>query len=89
MNYFKIHLYHRKCSPLFQGHALKVRVRGIEVMNDDPSEVKVLYAKVEDPSEGLLQEIVDKIVDYFIDAGLSIFQLIRVQLLHFYFFYKV
>ncbi|XP_065224309.1 uncharacterized protein LOC135848338 [Planococcus citri] len=57
--------------PLFGGRALQVRVRGLQLMNDDPSEVKVLYAKVEDPSdEGLLQELADKMVDYFVDAGL-------------------
>lgn len=36
-------------------------------MNDDPTEVKVLYAKITQNEK--LQELVDKIADYFVDIG--------------------
>lgn len=45
-----------------------VSVRGVEIMNDDPSSVRILYAKVQSDA---LQEIADAIVKRFIDAGLS------------------
>ena len=40
--------------PLFDGEELEVSIRGLEIMNDDPGEVDVLYAKVEEQS-GRLQ----------------------------------
>lgn len=43
-------------------------VRGLEIMNDDPSEVRVLYGRVESEA---LQDICDKIYGYFISKGLS------------------
>lgn len=48
---------------------LPVEVRGIEYMNDDPSMVDVLYAKVTDGSDKL-QQIVDRLVECFAAAGL-------------------
>ncbi|XP_050980609.1 activating signal cointegrator 1 complex subunit 1 isoform X3 [Labeo rohita] len=50
---------------------LPVEVRGIEYMNDDPSMVDVLYAKVavQDKSDKL-QQIADKLVECFAAAGL-------------------
>lgn len=36
-------------------------------MNDDPTEVKVLYAQIAHNEK--LQELVDKIANYFIDIG--------------------
>lgn len=45
-----------------------IKVRGIEIMNDDPSEVRVLYGRIE---SDVLQEIGDKIYQYFISKGLS------------------
>lgn len=41
-------------------------MRGIEYMNDDPSEIDILYGKVESEP---LQLIADQIVDYFIAKG--------------------
>jgi len=49
--------------------AFKVDIVGLEIMNDDPSEVDVLYAKVEDPS-GDLQTTAEKIIDRFVESGL-------------------
>ena len=40
--------------PLFDGEELEVSIEGLEIMNDDPGEVDVLYAKVEEQS-GRLQ----------------------------------
>lgn len=37
-------------------------------MNDDPSEVSVVYGKI-CTDDQLLQELVDKIVDFFIQKG--------------------
>ena len=34
------------CLPLFGERALRVHIKGLEIMNDDPAEVDVLYAKV-------------------------------------------
>ncbi|XP_052467996.1 activating signal cointegrator 1 complex subunit 1 [Carassius gibelio] len=50
---------------------LPVEVRGIEYMNDDPSMVDVLYAKVrvQDGSDKL-QQIADRLVECFSAAGL-------------------
>ena len=39
-----------------------VNITGLEIMNDDPAEVDVLYAKVDDPS-GELQQAAEAIVD--------------------------
>lgn len=47
---------------------LVVNVHGLEIMNDDPSAVRVLYAKVE--SE-MLQDISNQIYNRVIDAGLG------------------
>jgi hypothetical protein len=43
---------------------------GVEYMNDDPSEVDVLYGKLTSCyNPDLLQEIADKTVSYFIQEG--------------------
>lgn len=57
--------------PILKGQRLCPRIQGIEYMNDDPSCVDVLYAKVE-PGEDLdrLQILVDRIVDKFSITGL-------------------
>ncbi|XP_043087092.1 activating signal cointegrator 1 complex subunit 1 [Puntigrus tetrazona] len=54
-----------------EAKALPVEVRGIEYMNDDPSMVDVLYAKVavQDGSDKL-QQITDRLVECFSAAGL-------------------
>ncbi|XP_033760277.1 activating signal cointegrator 1 complex subunit 1-like [Pecten maximus] len=57
--------------PILKGQRLCPRIQGIEYMNDDPSCVDVLYAKVE-PGEDLdkLQILVDRIVEKFSITGL-------------------
>lgn len=35
------------CRPILRGEPLTVRVQGLEYMNDDPSSVDVLYAKIQ------------------------------------------
>lgn len=50
---------------------LKVTLRGLEIMNDDPSEVHVLYAKcvLEDST---LQDVADMVAKHFGDSGMSL-----------------
>ncbi|XP_014478832.1 PREDICTED: activating signal cointegrator 1 complex subunit 1 isoform X2 [Dinoponera quadriceps] len=57
---------------------LNIHLRGVACMNDDPTEVKVLFAQVT-PNEKL-QEIVDKIADYFTNIGLREKEYERVKL---------
>eukprot|EP00795_Rhopilema_esculentum_P016623 gene16623-8053_t len=53
------------------GRPLRVVLNGIECMNDDPSQVVVLYAKVKlDDGTDRLQRLADFIVDRFSSAGL-------------------
>ena len=46
--------------PVLDGGQLEFEISGLEIMNDDPSDVDVLYGKVKD-SSGKLQKIVDSI----------------------------
>lgn len=48
---------------------MKIRVRGLECMNDDPSEVSVLYAKVFSKND-VLQQLADKVTHYFNKSGI-------------------
>ncbi|KAJ8681231.1 hypothetical protein QAD02_017018 [Eretmocerus hayati] len=56
-----------------------IEFRGVEIMNDDPSEVNILYIQVHDKS-GCLQKISDDIGRYFDRSGLAIRQRERVKL---------
>jgi len=47
------------------GDKLFVDIKGLEVMNDDPSDVDVLYAKVECKND-TLQKLADEIMDTFV-----------------------
>lgn len=47
--------------------SLDVLVCGLDYMNDDPSEVNVLYARVQSPQ---IQMLSDKIQEFFQDCGL-------------------
>lgn len=38
-------------------------------MNDDPAEVDVLYGKVQEVNEPILQEVADGIIKYFSKTG--------------------
>ncbi|XP_036428351.1 activating signal cointegrator 1 complex subunit 1 [Colossoma macropomum] len=64
-----------------EGKPLALEVRGIEYMNDDPSMVDVLYAKVitQDASDRL-QQIADRLVESFVAAGLMVKEWDRVKL---------
>ncbi|CAH0725945.1 unnamed protein product, partial [Brenthis ino] len=59
--------------PILQDYLpLNVRLKGISYMNDDPKQTHVLYARVEEANApaGLLQRMVDAIVQHFYRAGL-------------------
>lgn len=56
---------------------MKFTIRGVEIMNDDPSSVQSLYGKVESDT---LQQIADGIHKRFIDAGSAQIQKIRYYL---------
>ena len=51
------------------GKELIVTVEGIDIMNDDPSEVSVVYAKVKEDDD--LRMIVDEIFTKFVDCKLA------------------
>lgn len=49
---------------------MQVELRGLEIMNDDPGEVDVLYARVMPVTwSHSLQNMVDEMVDLFVKAG--------------------
>jgi activating signal cointegrator complex subunit 1 len=53
--------------PILQGAPqLKVTMKGVDIMNDDPLAVDVLYGKVESEE---LQQIANGIADYFVERG--------------------
>lgn len=53
--------------PLKNKHSgINISIRGIEIMNDDPSNVRYLFAKIESEA---LQQVADGILKRFIDAG--------------------
>ncbi|XP_054169117.1 activating signal cointegrator 1 complex subunit 1-like [Oppia nitens] len=57
--------------PLTGGQPIGVQLKGIDYMNDDPTQVNVLYAKVVDMSDNkCLQTIADHIFDSFAESGL-------------------
>lgn len=60
------------CLPLFGERALRVRIRGLEIMNDDPAEVDVLYAKVTDEDSGVVQELCDRVAEKFAECGVTV-----------------
>lgn len=66
-------------NPLYGNNPIGLEIQGLEIMNDDPSEVNVLYAKVGSGLEKL-QELADKIVDCFIGAGLMARKYDRVKI---------
>ena len=44
-------IYYVHFRPIMKHERLKVELRGLEYMNDDPAEVDVLYAQVNDPTD--------------------------------------
>ena len=52
-----------------------MKVEGVESLNNNPKKTRVVYAKIIDES-GHLQEMSDKIVNYFVENGrLSLIQI--------------
>lgn len=64
---------------ILESKPLDIHIKGLEYMNDDPSQVDVLYAKVED-SSNRIQQIADNLMFRFVDSGLSKKQFDRVKL---------
>ena len=48
---------------------MRIKVCGLEIMNDDPAEVDVIYAKITENSQPL-QQVADQLVNKFVAAGL-------------------
>jgi len=67
--------------PLVGGEGLRIAMRGLEYMNDDPSEVDVLYGQIQ-MADGTdkLQMIADRIVDHFCSQNLMTQQYDRVKI---------
>ncbi|XP_072312561.1 activating signal cointegrator 1 complex subunit 1 [Eucyclogobius newberryi] len=63
------------------GRPLRLEVKGVEYMNDDPGTVDVLYAKV-DAKDGSdkLQALADRLVEHFVSLGLMVREWDRVKL---------
>lgn len=58
-----------------------VQVKGLEYMNDDPAEVDILYAKVEElDGDDSLQILADKVMNEFVYSNLSKKQYSKVKL---------
>lgn len=69
-------MYKIYCSPIIKKSGpITIQLQGVACMNDDPTEVRVLYAQIT-PNEKL-QEIVDKVSNYFDDIGKQNFRLIH------------
>lgn len=67
--------------PILNDQPLDVEISGLEIMNDDPAEVNVVYAKAHtmDGSDKL-QRLADGLVDKFVASGLMARQYDRVKL---------
>jgi activating signal cointegrator complex subunit 1 len=65
---------------LISQRELRVKLKGLESMNDDPSDVHVLYAKVDLVNQNFMQELSDRLMKKFVDAGLSKKKYDRVKL---------
>jgi len=70
---------------LVNAKTLDVHIKGLEYMNDDPSQADVIYAKVcqaqtSPNSLDLLQQIADRLMNKFVEAGLAKKQYDRVKL---------
>ena len=59
---------------------LRISVEGLEIMNDDPAEVDVIYAKILEENGEKLQELANFIVAEFAKTGLMPKQFHRVKL---------
>ncbi|XP_034949757.1 activating signal cointegrator 1 complex subunit 1 [Chelonus insularis] len=67
--------------PLLNKHKMiQIVIQGLEIMNDDPTKIRVLYAEVVNNDK--LQELVDKIFEYFVDKGIMSVQYTNKVKLH-------
>ncbi|XP_053976357.1 activating signal cointegrator 1 complex subunit 1 [Hylaeus volcanicus] len=66
LDYCKDHIIKAKIKKHGQIH---IRLQGTDIMNDDPSEVNVLYARIID-TNNILQDIADEIVNHYANIGL-------------------
>lgn len=57
---------------------INIKLQGVACMNDDPTMVRILYVQVTDNEK--LQELVDKIANYFVDIGMKEKEYERVKL---------
>ena len=68
LNYCEDHI----VKPMMEKHQqIRIRLQGTDIMNDDPSETNVLYAKIIDP-DNVLQEMANKILNHFSNIGLIV-----------------
>lgn len=62
------------CSPILEKLGpIKLTLSGLEIMNDDPSTVDVLYGCIQETqwsNDGTFQNLLDKIVDFFSRKGM-------------------
>lgn len=70
---------------VLNGKPLRVSIKGLEYMNDDPSSVDVLYAQIKpldlkSSNENPVQMIADNLMEKFVSSGLSKKQYDRVKL---------
>jgi len=65
---------------LLESKPLAVHIKGLEYMNDDPSEVDVLYAKVNSQDSNKIQGIANKLMEKFVEIGFSKKQYDQVKL---------
>ncbi|CAH2066972.1 unnamed protein product, partial [Iphiclides podalirius] len=55
--------------PLLKDHLpLRIKIKGLSYMNDDPKNIKILYGCVQD-EHGMTQKLADALVEYFSNAG--------------------
>jgi len=67
--------------PILGSDEMFVDIRNLEIMNDDPAEVDVVYAKIAPgDTTDRLQRVADSLVDRFVHAGLMARQYDRVKL---------
>ena len=57
--------------PILGSDEMSVDIRNLEIMNDDPAEVDVVYAKIAPgDTTDRLQRVADSLEDRFVHAGL-------------------
>lgn len=54
--------------PLLMNRPIMVQIRGITIMNDDPTQTRILFAKLESPND-ILQRLADEVHNFFLRDG--------------------